>query len=235
MQKSILVFIAVFLGIIQSIMAASYSTEATMSLHKEDGYYFVEAKISELTEHNGTATERMISRPRIQSMPGVAASFYVGPKRGDSDYKTKENVSVDVTWPYPNESGAAACVVVVKRGDEVVSRSRFQLKVDGPGRVPLVLAAPDVDAKSVKVADDKYHQNFVFLELIGKSKEEVKKLAYENYGNQVQIRDANGNLMDGGLSFGDLPWCWVDVEVSGQRRGEAGGGGVEEGRMKNAE
>jgi phosphoribosylformylglycinamidine (FGAM) synthase-like amidotransferase family enzyme len=89
----------------------------------------------------------------------------------------------------------------VKHGDEAVSKSKLQLKVVGPGRMPLVLAAPDVDVKSVRV-DEKNDQSYVLLELAGKSKEEVKKLAVENYGNKVQIRDAQGNLIDGGLSFG---------------------------------
>jgi hypothetical protein len=77
----------------------------------------------------------------------------------------------------------------------------MQLKIDGPGRAPLVLAAPDVDPKSVSVSE-KNADYYVLLELAGKTKQEVKKLASENYGNKVQIRDPQGHLTDAGLSFG---------------------------------
>jgi hypothetical protein len=119
----------------------------------------------------------------------------------DPDYANKENVSVDVSWPYPNESGTAFCAVTIKRGNEVVSKSKLQLKIEGPGRVALVVAAQDVDPKSVQVVDEK-SLTYILLEFAGKTREEVKKLAIENYGNKVQIRDLQGRLTDGGLSFG---------------------------------
>jgi hypothetical protein len=108
---------------------------------------------------------------------------------------------VDVSWPYPNESGIASCVVIVRRGDIIVSKSKLQMKVEGSGRVPLILAVQDVNPKSVKVAEEK-SQTYVLLEFAGKTKQEVKKMANENYGNKVQIRDPQGNLTEGGLSFG---------------------------------
>jgi hypothetical protein len=110
-------------------------------------------------------------------------------------------VTVDVSWPYPNESGTALCAVVIKRGDKAVYKSRLQLQVEGPGRTPLIVAARDVDPKSVRVVDEK-STTYVLLEFTGKTKEEVKKLANENYGNKVQVRDSQGRVTEGGLSFG---------------------------------
>ena len=40
------------------------------------------------------------------------------------------------------------------------------------------------------------------LEFTGKTKEAVKKLANENYGNKVHVRDSRGELTEGGFSFG---------------------------------
>ena len=42
----------------------------------------------------------------------------------------------------------------------------------------------------------------LLLEFAGKTKEEVKKLAIENYGNKVRILDLHGGLTEGGHSFG---------------------------------
>jgi hypothetical protein len=212
MQKTIASFAAVILGVVSQTMAASYSTEATMSLQKEDGIYNVMVKVSELTVRRGKTVERVIAEPRIRSSPGVPATLHVG--------DDKENVTVDVSWPYPNESGTASCVVVVKHGDEAVSKSKLQLKVEGPGRVPLVLAAPDVDARSVRV-DEENQRSYVLLELAGKSKEEVKKLAVENYGNKVQIRDVQGNLIDGGLSFGTYHDIGLTLRCQNEAKAEA--------------
>jgi len=53
----------------------------------------------------------------------------------------------------------------------------------------------------VRVVDEKT-LTYVLLEFAGKTREEVKKLAVENYGNKVQIQDSEGRLTDGGLSFG---------------------------------
>jgi hypothetical protein len=201
MQKLTLVLLAATLGAARITIGATYSTEATMSLQKDEGTYLVEVKISELTEKNGKVTERLISRPRLLSSPGVPATLHQGTSPNDPDYAKEENVTVDVSWPYPNESGTAFCSVTVKRGDSIVSKSRMQLKIDGPGRTPLVLAVPDVDPKSVKVSELNADY-YVLLEFANKSKQEVKKLAVENYGNKVQLRDHQGHLIDAGLSFG---------------------------------
>jgi len=44
---------------------------------------------------------------------------------------------VDVSWPYPNESGTCLCVGTIKREATLFSKSRLQLKLEGPGRTPL--------------------------------------------------------------------------------------------------
>jgi hypothetical protein len=201
MQKLTLLLLAAALGIAPASIAASYSTEATMSLQKDEGTYLVEVKISELTEKNGKTTERLVSAPRLLSAPGVPATLYTGAQPGSPGYAKDENVTVEVSWPYPNESGTASCSVIVKRGDSIVSKSRMQLKIDGPGRTPLVLAVPDINPGSVKVAEQKADY-WVLLEFAGKTREQVKKLAVENYGNKVQIRDPQGHVIDAGLSFG---------------------------------
>jgi hypothetical protein len=58
-----------------------------------------------------------------------------------------------------------------------------------------------VDPKSVRVTEEEL-ETYVLLELAGKTQQEVKKLAAENYGNKVQVRDPHGRLTEGGLSFG---------------------------------
>ena len=172
-----------------------------MSLQKDEGELNVDVRVSQLVDHGGKPVERLVCAPRVKTAPGVPATLYTGPGRTDPSYANEDNVTVDVSWPYPNESGTAFCAVTIKRGDEVVSKSKLQLKIEGPGRVALVVAAKDVDPKSVRVVDEK-SQTYVLLEFAGKTREEVKKLAVENYGNKVQIRDLEGRLTEGGLSFG---------------------------------
>ena len=184
-----------------AVFAATYSTEATMSLHKEEGKLNVDVRVWRLVDQDGKLVEQLVSAPRVKTAPGLPASLYTGLQPADPDYANKENVSVDVSWPYPDETGTAFCAVTIKRGNEVVSKSKLQLKIEGPGRVPLVVAAQDIDPKSVQVVDEK-SLPYVLLEFAGKTHEEVKKLAVENYGNKVQIGDLQGRLTDGGLSFG---------------------------------
>jgi hypothetical protein len=201
MQKLTLLFLAATLGTVRVTIAAAYSTEATMSLQKDEGTYLVEVKISELTEKNGQVTERVIARPRLLSSPGAPATLHQGMSPSDPDYANDENVTVDVSWPYPNESGTAFCSVILKRGDSILSKSRMQLKIDGPGRTPLVLSLPEINPASVKVTEQNADY-FVLLEFAAKTKEQVKKLAVENFGNKVQLRDQHKNLTDAGLSLG---------------------------------
>jgi hypothetical protein len=198
--------------------AASYSTDATMSLQKDKGTLDVDVRVSRLAEHGGKSSEQLVAAPKIQTAPGVPATLYTGLQPTAPDFASKENVTVDVSWPYPNESGTAFCTVTVKLGNKVVSRTKLQLKIEGPGRVPLVVAAQDVDPNSVRIVDEK-SQTYVLLEFAGKTREEVKKLAIENYGNKIQIRDFQGRLTEGGLSFGTYHETGVALHYSS--RGEA--------------
>jgi hypothetical protein len=203
---TLLITTACLLG--RTLVADTYSTEATMSVQKDEGTYNVDVRVSRLLDKDGKTVEQLIEAPRITSGPGVPGTLYTGPKLTDPDYATKENVTVDVSWPYPNETGIAFCAVTIRRGNTIVSKSKFQLKVEGPGRAPLVLAVQDVSPKSVRVeAQDPNSPNnepktFVLLEFSKKTKAEVKKMAIENYGNRVQVRDSQGRLTEGGLSFG---------------------------------
>jgi len=196
---SLLIVTACLVG--SAAVAGNYSTEATIFLQKDEGELNVDVRVSQLVDQNNKLVEQLLFAPRIKTAPGVPASIYAGPAHTDSEYASKENVTVDVSWPYPNESGTAFCAVIIKRGDEVVSKSKLQLKIEGPGRVPLVVAAQEIDPKSVRVVDEKT-LTYVLLEFAGKTREEVKKLALDNYGNKVQIRDFEGRLTEGGLSFG---------------------------------
>lgn len=232
MRNCLVVFIAAAIAVVPAAIAATYSTDATMSLQKGDCTYNVDVRVCELTGQGGNVTERVIARPRITSSPGVPATLYTGPGSGDPEYKQKENVTVEMSWPYPDESETAFCTVTIRRGDDIVSKSRMQLKVEGPGRVPLVLSAQDVDPKSVRVTQEK-SGSFVLLELAGKTRQEVKKLAAANYGNKVQVRDLRGHLNDGGLSFGSYHEIGLALQcknedearrVAGLFRGEEGQG-----------
>jgi hypothetical protein len=199
--------------------AATYSTDATMSLQKDKGTLDVDVRVSRLVEQDGMSSEQLVAAPKIKTAPGVPASLYTGLQPPDPDFASKENVTVDVSWPYPNESGTAFCAVTIKVGSEVVARSKLQLKIEGPGRVPLVVAAQDVDPKSVRIVDEK-SLTYVLLEFAGKTQEEVKKLAIENYGNKVQIRDLRGRLTEGGLSFGTYHETWMALHYTSKKEAE---------------
>ena len=201
MNKLIPLLMSCACAIATAAVAATYSTDATMSLQKDEGTYKVLVRVSQLVEQDGKITEQVISEPRIQSAPGVPATLYTGLQPSHPNYANAENVTVDVSWPYPHESGVALCAVTVRRGSAIVSKSKLQLNVEGPGRAPLLVTARDVDPKSVRVVEEK-QSVYVLLEFTGKTKEAVKKIANENYGNKVQIRDPQGRLTGGGLSFG---------------------------------
>jgi len=179
----------------------TYSTDATIAYEKSEGIIRVEVRVAKLLNQDGEVTKEFISSPKVQTSPGVKASAKVGLQPGHPEYEQKENVNVDVSWPYPNESGTAICAVTIHRGDTIVSKSRFQLKIEGPGRVPLVISADDINPKSVRLGEVGL-ETFVMLEFIHKTKEEVKKLTIENYGNKVQFRESGGRLVELGQSFG---------------------------------
>ncbi len=200
-QKLITVLIVTVFLAAPIVGAASYSTDATMSLQKDEGTFKVDVRVARLFEKNGKLQEQLVAAPRIISAPGVPATLYTGLQPTDPGYAKEDNVTVDVSWPYPNETGMAFCAVTIKRGSAIVSKCKLQLNIQGPGRTPLIVAAHDVDPKSVQVVDT-YSQIYVLLEFSGKLEGEVKKIATENYGNKIQIQDSHGHLTDGGLSFG---------------------------------
>ena len=175
----------------------------------------MDVRVSRLVEQDGGSAEQLVAAPKIKTAPGVPATLYTGLQPTDTNYAKEENVSVDVSWPYPNETGTAFCVVTIKRGSQIVSKSRLQLKVEGPGRLPLILAVQDVDPKSVRVAEEK-SQSYVLLELAGKTRQEVKKLAAENYGNKVQVRDLQGRIIEGGLSLGTYHEIGLALKCKGE-------------------
>ena len=174
---------------------AAYSTEATITPLADKGQYKVDVTISRLTQAHGRLAEEVIARPQIESNLGCGASFYQGPSHGTPGYKTQDNFRVDVSWPYPNESGTAFCTVLVKHGETVVSKSKLQLSIVGPGRTPLVLSARNLDANSIQVETDK-STSYVLLKFAGQSGDQARKTVISNFGNQVQIRDAAGQIVD---------------------------------------
>ena len=184
-------------------MAAPYLTEATLTPLPDKGQYQVDVRISRLIEQDGKQVEELVSKPRILSGVGCPASFYQGLDPANPGYKNQDNVRVDVSWPYPKESGLAYCTVTVKHGDELESESKVQLKITGPGRAPLVLSPRVVAGKSVRVVTDKSRaRTYVLLEFDGKTPQEARATAIENLGNKVQIQDASGNLVGSGFISG---------------------------------
>jgi hypothetical protein len=183
--------------------AASYSTEATITPLLDKGQYQVDGRVSRLVQENGKQVEELVARPRILSVVGCPASFYQGLQPDNPEYRNEDNVRVNVSWPYPKESGLAFCTVIVKHGDEVVSESKLQLQITGPGRVPLVLSPQMVDPKSVRVeTETSTKTTFVLLEFAGKTEKEAGALAIENLGNKVQIQNVEGRIVDSGRISG---------------------------------
>jgi hypothetical protein len=175
--------------------AISYSTEAAITPMPDSDRYRVDVTVSRLFQKNGRLVEEVVGRPRIDSSEGCGATFHQGPSPGTPEYTTQDNLTVDVSWPYPNESGTALCAVIVKHGDTVVSKSKLQLRIIGPGRMPLILSAQNVDPNSVQVKMDK-STAYVSLKFSGKTEAEARKLSIDNFGNQVQIRDGAGQIVD---------------------------------------
>ena len=112
-------------------VAATYSTEATITQQKDKGSYLVDVRVLLLVEQVGQLAEHLVARPRIESAPGVPASLYQGPQPSQPNYQKEENVSVDVSWPEAGKGGFAVCSVTVKIGNKVVSKSKFKMEIDG--------------------------------------------------------------------------------------------------------
>lgn len=202
MRHPIIIAAAALLSHVVVAAAAPYLTEATITPIPDKGQYRVDVRISRLIQQDGKQVEELVARPRITSGLGCPASFYQGPQPAQPEYQTEDNVRVDVSWPYPKESGLASCTVIVKHGDELESESKMQLKITGPGREPLILSPRNVDGKTVRVATDKSKSTFVLLEFEGKTPEEAKAMAIENLGNNVQIEDASGRVVGSGVVGG---------------------------------
>jgi hypothetical protein len=196
---TLIIVVAVVLS--YTAVAASYSTEATITPLADKGQYKVDVRVSRLVKMDGKLVEKLIAQPKILSGLGCPASLYQGLQPTDPDYQKQESVSVDVAWPYPSESGMGLCTVIVKLGDDVVSESRIEVQIIGKGRNPLVLSPQNVDPNSVRVAVEKSN-TYVLLEFGGKTEEEARKIAGENLGNQAQVRDAAGHVVDSGFISG---------------------------------
>jgi hypothetical protein len=54
------------------------------------------------------------------------------------------------------------------------------------------------------------------LEFAGRTKEEVKKVAVENYGNQVLVRDLEGQVIEGGISLGTYNEIGMSLQYKSQ-------------------
>lgn len=130
MKKLIAVLIATACAVASTTVAATYSTEATMTRQKDKGTYEVVVRVSQLIERNGKVTEELIDQPKITSSPGVPAGLHSGVQPSDRDYRKKENVSVDVSWPEAGKKDFAVCTVVVKLGDRIVSKTKMQVTVE---------------------------------------------------------------------------------------------------------
>ena len=183
--------------------AVSYSTEATITPLPESGQYQVDVRVSRLLQQGGKVVEEIIARPKLLSGVGCPASLYQGLQPTNPDYQNQDNVSVDVSWPYPDESGTAFCTVTIKHGDEVASKSKLQLQITGKGRTPLVLTPQTVDRKSVRVEMDQARGiAFVLLEFQGKTEKEAKAIAVANLGNQVKVQNTAGSVVESGIISG---------------------------------
>jgi hypothetical protein len=128
-MKKLVVILVVVCAIAGTASASTYFTEATMTRQKEKGTYQVLVRVSRLVEQDGEVTEELVSQPKITSSPGVPASLYSGLKPSDSDYKKKESVSVDVSWPETGKNGFAVCTVTVTLGKKIVSKTKSQVTV----------------------------------------------------------------------------------------------------------
>jgi hypothetical protein len=130
MKKLIAALVATAWAVAVNAVAAGYSTEATMARLPDKGTYEVVVRVARLLERDGRITENVISQPRLTSSPGVPASLYVGLQPANRDYKKEENISVDVSWPEAGKRAFAVCTVSIKRGDQLVSKTKMQVTVE---------------------------------------------------------------------------------------------------------
>jgi hypothetical protein len=215
-MKKIITFLFVSTLTLAAIAAdVYYSTVATIAPLMDKGQYKVDVRVSRLVEQDGKFVEKLIAQPRLLSGLGCPASLYQGLQPSNPDYQKQENVSVDVSWPYPDESGVAYCTVTVKLGDKLVSKTKVELQIIGKGRVPLILSTQNVDSKSVRVVVKKPNV-YVLLEFGGKTEEEARKVAVENLGNQAQVRDAAGHVVESGFISGTYQEIGLALEYKSE-------------------
>jgi hypothetical protein len=78
------------------------------------------------------------------------------------------------------------------------------------------VTAREVNPKSVRVVAEDPNRVFILLEFAGRTKEEVKKVAVENYGNQVLVRDLEGPVIEGGISLGTYNEIGMSLQYKSQ-------------------
>ncbi|HEY3916035.1 MAG TPA: hypothetical protein VGN61_16225 [Verrucomicrobiae bacterium] len=130
MKNLIALLVTTACAIATPTFAATYTTEATMTRQKDKGTYEVVVSVSQLVRKDGKVAEELIARPKITSSPGVPAGLYSGLQPSDRDYKKKENVRVEVAWPETGKKDFATCTVIVKLGDDLVSKTKMQVTVE---------------------------------------------------------------------------------------------------------
>ena len=131
MKKHVALLIA-SLTAVSSALAASYSTEATITPHNDKSAYEVIVRVAHLIARDGKVTEEVVAQLKIHSPLGTPASSYSGLQPTHQDYQKEDNVTAEVSWPRADQGGTLSCTVTVRRGDKIVSKSKLQLKVDGP-------------------------------------------------------------------------------------------------------
>jgi hypothetical protein len=130
MKKVITILLVIAFALASTAIAGSYSTEATMTRQKDKGTYEVVVRVSQLIDRGDEVIEELIGQSKITSSPGVPASSYSGLQSANPDYATKENISVDVSWPEIGKRDFAVCTVVVKLGEIIVSKTKTRVSVE---------------------------------------------------------------------------------------------------------
>jgi len=132
-------------AVTNTAVAPTYSTEATMTRHKDKGTYDFAVRVSRLVERDGQLTEELIF-PKldwplptsITTSPGVPASqdsgFVIPGIDPKSPLYTKikeECVNVDVSWPRVGKDDFAVCTTTVKSAGKIMSKTSMKVTVEG--------------------------------------------------------------------------------------------------------
>ena len=135
MRKHLAVLVASLTA--ASALAASSSTEspittdAMITLNKNQGTYEVVVWVAQAVEKDGVVTHPVIAKPKVQGVFGTPATVYSGLQTTHKDYQQGINVTVNVFWPEAGKSGRGFWNVTVRRGDKVVAKSQMHMEVDG--------------------------------------------------------------------------------------------------------